>query len=290
MSTNDASASADAVFELFLDDPLCGPRATAPDQFWGAEPFDGAVWQEFAQRLRPEREVASLLSALRGSSKILDVGGGNGLLTRAIAERFGSCTVVEPAAENLERLQASPSNLQIVAGSVDALPFPDRSFDAVLATWVLQYTSSPEQAVAELARVCKRAPGARVLLIQAAPWNQLVTLYNVCAKGLGRKVAHHGFLLARAASVLHGAGFRDISLSVVPVALAFADHTLELKLAAAARLSFDLHFGQMPRPAALQAELGATARAMFEESPQSLNDDGVLLTARLPGAVSSNMA
>jgi len=280
VSTSEPAASSDAVFELFLNDPLCGPRAAAPSQFWGREPFDGSVWQEFAERLRPEREVASLLSALRGASNILDVGGGNGLLTRAIAEHFGGCTVVEPAAENLERLQATSGNLQVVAGTVDALPFADQSFDATLATWVLQYTSSPERAVAELARVCKRAPGARVLLIQAAPWNQLVALYNVCAKGLGRGAAHHGFLLAKAASVLHQAGFRDISLSVVPVALAFADAGEEEKLAAAVRMSFDVHFGQAPRPGTLDAELRATARAMFADSPQSLNDDGVLLTAR----------
>ena len=280
MSTTDASAP-DPILELFLDDPLCGPRATAPTRFWGAEPFDSTVWQEFAARLRPERELASLLSALRGATKILDAGGGNGLLSRAIAERFGGCTVVEPAALNLERLQASPGTLQIVSGTAEALPFPDQSFDAALATWVLQYTASPERAVAELARVCQRVPGARVLLVQAAPWNQLVTLYNVCAKGLGLLPAHHGFLLASAASVLSRVGFSDISLSVVPVALAFADATPEEKVDAAVRMSFDVHFGQAPRSPALEAELRATARAMFEASPQCLNDDGVLLTAKL---------
>ena len=46
-------------------------------------------------------------------------------------------------------------------GVVEALPVPDRSFDVVLCTQVLEHTTDPALAVRELARVV--APGGRVL-------------------------------------------------------------------------------------------------------------------------------
>ena len=46
-------------------------------------------------------------------------------------------------------------------GTVESLPVPDRSFDVVLCTQVLEHVADPAQAVRELARVV--APGGRVL-------------------------------------------------------------------------------------------------------------------------------
>lgn len=46
-------------------------------------------------------------------------------------------------------------------GAVEALPVPDRSFDVVLCTQVLEHASDPAAAVRELARVV--SPGGRVL-------------------------------------------------------------------------------------------------------------------------------
>jgi len=48
-----------------------------------------------------------------------------------------------------------------LAGSVEALPVPDASFDVVLCTQVLEHCDDPAQAVRELRRVT--APGGRVL-------------------------------------------------------------------------------------------------------------------------------
>jgi SAM-dependent methyltransferase len=46
-------------------------------------------------------------------------------------------------------------------GAVEALPVPNRSFDVVLCTQVLEHTTDPALAVRELARVV--APGGRIL-------------------------------------------------------------------------------------------------------------------------------
>ena len=50
-----------------------------------------------------------------------------------------------------------------VRGNVEALPFPDGSFDAVLSTHVAEHLAHPEAAFAEMARVLR--PGGRLLLL-----------------------------------------------------------------------------------------------------------------------------
>jgi ubiquinone/menaquinone biosynthesis C-methylase UbiE len=49
-------------------------------------------------------------------------------------------------------------------GSVEAIPFPDNTFDGAFSMRTLQYLDEPEPAVAEMARVTK--PGGRVVLIE----------------------------------------------------------------------------------------------------------------------------
>jgi ubiquinone/menaquinone biosynthesis C-methylase UbiE len=97
--------------------------------------------------------VESILNTLESAPiKILDAGCGNGFLLRVIAERY-------PNAE-LHGLDLKPPTNPLPArftrGSVDALPFSDRSFDVVICTHTLEHCMHLERTVQELKRVAGR--------------------------------------------------------------------------------------------------------------------------------------
>jgi ubiquinone/menaquinone biosynthesis C-methylase UbiE len=76
----------------------------------------------------------------------------------------GKVVALDPAAALLEKLKAKSHergirNVDVVQGMAENLPFPDNSFDAAIAVFVLHFTDAP-RAVAEMRRVTK--PGGFV--------------------------------------------------------------------------------------------------------------------------------
>jgi SAM-dependent methyltransferase len=226
--------------------------------------LDPAAWRELAALLSPEAEIAALLAALGDATDVVDVGGGTGLITQAIARRM-PVLVIEPAEEQRAHL---PAGITARAGRAEALPLPDHAHDAALATWVLQYTDDPMRAVAELARVARR----RVVIVQAAPSNDLVDIYNLEAAVAGLPPAHHGYLLAHAAAQLATAGF-CVELERVAVAVPAPRGARGL-----ADVLARLHFTGHP---ALPEMIAATEPVIAKRLGAAgvLSDDGVVLRA-----------
>jgi SAM-dependent methyltransferase len=233
--------------------------------------LDPAAWRELAALLETRDEIEALVGALEGVASIADVGGGTGLLTRALAARVAPVVAIEPSAAQRAAMPAD-ERITLIAGRAESVPLEDGAVDAAIATWVLQYTDDPVQAVRELARIAR----TRVVIVQAAPANDLVDVYNEEARvaGLGR--ADHGWLLARATEVLEGAGFAIAETRVVPTpcrapaggAAEMADVLARLHFAGHARLA-EMHAATEPMIAARLAAGGGVLR-----------DDGAMLVAR----------
>ena len=243
--------------------PLCGPRETVSERFWGPESFNPEAWRELAPLFSPEAEIAAILEALGDSSDVVDVGGGTGLLTQAVARRM-PVLVIEPSTEQRDQL---PPGIAAREGRIEALPLPDHAYDAALATWVLQYTDDPMRAVAELARVARR----RVVIVQGAPSNELIDIYNIEATIAGALRAHHGYLLAGAAELLEGAGFR-VELSHVPIACSPRDAR------ALADIFARMHWWNHPRLADMIAATEPVIAGMIAAKGM-VTDDAVILSA-----------
>ena len=110
------------------------------------------------------RLVGPLLDAaeVRGGSRVLDVASGPGHVAAGAAERGASVIGVDIADGMLSLARQLHPELEFRHGDAEALPFPDGSFDAVVANFVLLHVGRPEQAAAEFARVL--APGGRLAL------------------------------------------------------------------------------------------------------------------------------
>jgi ubiquinone/menaquinone biosynthesis C-methylase UbiE len=124
--------------------------------------------------LRSRQEaVLRLLDA--GSGEVLDAGMGPGRLLSVLSRRgwrvSGIDTSEQMVAMAARRLPDASHRLG--CASVEHLPFPDRSFDAVVATGVLEYVGYSDEAISELTRVLR--PGG--LAILSVPDPGLVTRF-----------------------------------------------------------------------------------------------------------------
>jgi ubiquinone/menaquinone biosynthesis C-methylase UbiE len=126
------------------------------------------------RRAKAEDEVAARdaylgLLDITAGERVLDVGCGSGAVTRDIAKRVGSRGLVvgldpSPALLAVARELAQQAGLgdcvEFREGSALRLPFPDRSFDAVVCVTVLSHVPKGEAAIPELVRVLR--PGGRL--------------------------------------------------------------------------------------------------------------------------------
>lgn len=108
----------------------------------------GVIGAGYARYRRPEPEIAAfILGALGDACTILNVGAGAG--SYEPTDRL--VTAVEPSASM--RAQRPPHLPPAIDATAEALPFPDTSFDAAMATFTVHQWSNLAAGLAEMRRV-----------------------------------------------------------------------------------------------------------------------------------------
>lgn len=120
-------------------------------------------------------EVSFFLAHLHSGMQVLDVGSGPGSITLGLAEAVAPGEVVgvdlQPGQVQQARARAAECNVENVrfeTANVYELPFPDGSFDAVLAHTVFVGLSEPVRALMEMRRVLR--PGG-VIGLRDPDWD-----------------------------------------------------------------------------------------------------------------------
>ena len=121
---------------------------------------------------------------LRSGSKVLDVAAGNGNVALAAARRWCDVTATDyvPALLDRARERAAAEGLKIefVEADAEALPFRDRSFDAVVSTFGVMFTPDQERSAQELVRVCRR--GGKIGMANWTPEGFVGQLFKTIGK------------------------------------------------------------------------------------------------------------
>ncbi|KJK50373.1 hypothetical protein UK23_11210 [Lentzea aerocolonigenes] len=248
----------------------------------GPHALSNRGWLDFVARLERREEIALVRSLTSGNSRALDVGGGTGELTHAVAVQLGGCTAVEPHTDRATRLRET--GIEILPGSAEELPFDDGTFDVVLANWILPYVTDLEASVREIGRVADLShPEAKVVFIGGAPDNELVALLNeTCVPVAGEPPDDQGYLLAVAEEVLGRQGFSRFDLYRTEAALHFPEADLDDRVRAAARTLVNFWYEEHPAAPEMLTAVEPALRRHFARRPHAVGDQGVVLVAR-PG-------
>jgi ubiquinone biosynthesis O-methyltransferase len=135
----------------------------------GLGPDIYARWRASELGATTERLERSLIFELLGNiagKQLLDVGCGDGDLARELARRGALVTGVDASAEMIAAARANPANggLPIAYEVAEAshMPFPEASFDVVVAMTILCFVGDARPFFREIARVLR--PGGRLVI------------------------------------------------------------------------------------------------------------------------------
>lgn len=115
---------------------------------------------------RSWHSLAVGLAGLLDLGDVLDAGSGDGAAASTILPYCRSLTCIDINARNVDAVKkrlGKHARVHAQVADVQALPFGDESFDAVMLFHTLTYTEHPSRALAECARVLRR--GGRLVLL-----------------------------------------------------------------------------------------------------------------------------
>jgi SAM-dependent methyltransferase len=137
--------------------------AQVQGELWGRHARDWAEYVE--QQCLPLHGAVLDAARVRRDTRLLDAGCGTGLVALLASLRGAQVSA----------LDATPALLVIAReGDLEALPYPDASFDTVVAVNSVFYAADMDAAMRELARVVR--PGGRVVVTAWGPPERCETL------------------------------------------------------------------------------------------------------------------
>ena len=198
------------------------PAAVRAFEHAGWERAAGAYDATFAQASRQFVEPLLDAAAVGPAQPVLDLCCGTGVATAAAARRGSSAVGLDFSAAMLAAARRANPKLRFDEGEVEALPYENGAFAAVIANFGMHHAPEPARAAAEAYRVVQ--PGGRFAFTTwAAPseniaWRLLFDAIRAHGDPDAAKAPPSGGNLATAAAVsdlLRRAGFREPQIKLL---------------------------------------------------------------------------
>jgi SAM-dependent methyltransferase len=139
--------------ETTMTSDLKPQTATVNSRLWGARAKDWANLQEAC--CRPVYEAVLKRYVVSKATSYLDAGCGAGMAAQIAAEHGAAVTGIDASSALLEIARSRVPNGNFREGDLEALPYPDGTFDVVTGFNSFQYAGNPIIALGEARRVTK---------------------------------------------------------------------------------------------------------------------------------------
>ncbi|MGI3199043.1 class I SAM-dependent methyltransferase [Streptomyces sp. GLT-R25] len=134
--------------------------------------YEGTHWADHQTRYDNLNDAANepllAAAAIKDTDSVLDIGCGNGRLTRLAAGRGARALGVDLSVPMLERARASAAdekldNVSFVQGDAQVYPFPEAGFDVALSRFGVMFFADPVAAFANIGGALR--PGGRLAFV-----------------------------------------------------------------------------------------------------------------------------
>ena len=143
-------------------------RTTRSQEFFSTA---AGQWDRMrAELFGPRADLLGLLGLLDEGWTVGDLGAGTGQAAASLAPFVRRVIAVDSSPAMLDAARArlgAIDNVEVRAGTLEALPIGDGELDAAVAFLVLHFVAEPADALAEAARALK--PGGRLLVVDMMP-------------------------------------------------------------------------------------------------------------------------
>ncbi|MFC7616533.1 class I SAM-dependent methyltransferase [Actinokineospora soli] len=148
---------------------MTGVVNTAQEAAWNG--YEGRHWADHAARYDAVNSGFNhdVLDRVRENDRVLDLGCGNGQLTRLAAARARHAVGVDLSGPMLARARADADvpNVEFVQGDAQVHPFPAAAFDLAVSRFGVMFYADPVAAFANVRRAL--VPGGRLALLAMTP-------------------------------------------------------------------------------------------------------------------------
>jgi SAM-dependent methyltransferase len=270
---------------------MTGIVNTAQAEAWNG--YEGEHWASHADRYDAVNDGFNdyVLDQVGGDDRVLDIGCGNGRLTRLAAARARSATGVDLSGPMLATARARAAevpNVTFEQGDVQVHPFAEGGFDLAVSRFGVMFFADPVAAFANVRRAL--SPGGRLafLCMAALSGTDLGTVFGAMAAYLPQPTGPDGSGPtsfadpSRTTAVLTEAGFEDVECTRVE-----ADQVWGRDVPDAARFISDWgpvrhHLGMVDAATAAKAAEALTAALEPFAGPEAVRLRGAawLVTGR----------
>jgi SAM-dependent methyltransferase len=240
--------------------------------------FEHAGWQRAAAHYSATFAhataafVGNLLDAARvgAGQHVLDLACGPGILAAAAVGRGALPVGLDFSSAMIARARADHPGIRFEEGDAEALPFAERSFDAVVANFGIHHVPDPIRALSEARRVLRPGGGVAFTSWAAPP-------ENIAWKLLFDAIAAHGDTAAAKTPPPGGGLRRPEDVLRVLDAAGFAKTNarrvqLEWRIATAGDLLAGFRRGTVLTAALIDAQPAAALMAIEEAMARSVAD------------------
>ena len=117
---------------------------------WWIDGFTEGADPEYVEQILPMAR-----EELAGFDRVLDVGCGDGQISRLLAAAGASVVGIDPTWNQIRIANERGGGAAFVRSGAAKLPFADASFDAAVACLVFEHIDDVDEAIAEVARVVR---------------------------------------------------------------------------------------------------------------------------------------